>query len=219
MNSICAKRLRQIDLTAETSDVSTGQLAGYIAWNCFLVVRHGFTEKLLHLTHTTAMDKYKYRMGVWQDTQAYADCLPPPPPSKKFRYKQGSWRPPAAMKVEVQDIDWSLEKLCKTKASRLRSSTLLTRWWREVWWGQGQARKRKAYSDAATTAGTWIRRCTQVSLLWLLAWHFGMSCDSDHALMRLQSSPTNAYTPQTSLCSEHQRAATMTSWKNPSGSI
>ena len=51
-------------------------------------------------------DIYASRIQVWQDTEAYAHCLPPPPPSLKYRWLPRAWsRPPAGMQVSVVNMD------------------------------------------------------------------------------------------------------------------
>lgn len=50
---------------------------------------------------------FAHRIAVWRDTKDYADCLPPPPKSQKFRWAANDqWnRPSVGMKVSVQDND------------------------------------------------------------------------------------------------------------------
>ena len=50
---------------------------------------------------------FAHRIAVWRDTRDYADCLPPPPKSQKFRWAANEqWnKPSVGMKVSVQDID------------------------------------------------------------------------------------------------------------------
>ena len=50
---------------------------------------------------------FAHRIAVWRDTKDYASCLPPPPPSQKFRWAANDqWnRPSVGMKVSVNDID------------------------------------------------------------------------------------------------------------------
>lgn len=48
-----------------------------------------------------------HRIAVWKDTRDYADCLPAPPVSQKFRYRpDDTWnKPSVGMKVTVQNED------------------------------------------------------------------------------------------------------------------
>lgn len=50
---------------------------------------------------------FAHRIAVWRDTKDYADCLPPPPRSQKFRWAANDqWnRPSVGMKVSVKDVD------------------------------------------------------------------------------------------------------------------
>lgn len=56
--------------------------------------------------HTTII-MFPHRIAVWRDTKDYADCIPPPPRSQKFRWAANDqWnRASVGMKVSVKDID------------------------------------------------------------------------------------------------------------------
>lgn len=50
---------------------------------------------------------FPHRIAVWKDTRNYADCIPAPPASQKFRWQANdTWnKPSVGMKVTVQDED------------------------------------------------------------------------------------------------------------------
>lgn len=49
---------------------------------------------------------YEHRIAVWNDTHDYADCIPAPPASKKFRWLDQPWQVASVgMQTSVHDQD------------------------------------------------------------------------------------------------------------------
>lgn len=80
-----------------------------------VVTRHCLCAVCNTLCCTASATMFPHRIAVWRDTKDYADCIPAPPASQKFRWQaNNAWnKPSVGMKVTVQNED------CLTASKKL----------------------------------------------------------------------------------------------------